>query len=234
METATKLNNGTRLLHPTIFYNIDESSNCVIKQLYNKLTFDNCPSKRFQVIQPVWKELWTPNAWIFITPNLTTIHVICHIEREEIVLNYTGIIHISPDCVIHSKTIQLEGRMMKEFQSITHHVKPISMQNISIPDSRMHKITNETVIPLVQDLSTMLLYSARDAQDNMDQVNEISWKTIMTHQYWKKWVIGATAIIIIIFVGVLYYMCYIKPRIPSTSANNHTSPSTYDVAWSCT
>lgn len=59
IKRATMWNDTTFILQPSIFLDIDSSRNCIIQQLYKKLTFEKCPTRRINISNILWKELWT-------------------------------------------------------------------------------------------------------------------------------------------------------------------------------
>ena len=136
------------VLQLPIFFNIDDTENCVIDQLYRKHGFETCPTRVFISKGSIWKEMWTHNAWMFIIPSHTTVFVTCGSRREEVALNNSGIIHVTSDCIIQSRLIRLEAKITHEAPTVTHYTKLIVLNNQTINHNTIPHISNETIIPL--------------------------------------------------------------------------------------
>lgn len=233
IRKALKVNESTFVLHPKVFFNIDQASNCIINQMYKKVNGTRCPIRRFQVVNTIWKELWTRNTWMFISPDFTTIQLTCHTGREEIVLNSTGILHINSDCTIHSKAISLEGSVMKESQTITHYVKAINLKNATFQHNHIPIIANETVLPLEQDFATLLTFNHKEIEENLADLDNTNWKTIIPHQYWIKWCIWAIGVFLIIAFFMVGCRWYIQPtsKKPKLKRTNPTHSSSFEIDW---
>ena len=59
----------------------------------------------------VWKQVYMPNTWLFITKEPTNIALTCNGIREDIVLKNTGIIQIEQNCILKTKQNTLTAKI---------------------------------------------------------------------------------------------------------------------------
>ncbi|CAH1101873.1 unnamed protein product [Psylliodes chrysocephalus] len=92
--------NHQYICSPSAVRNIETSPNCVIDEIYERPGRNYCHVRKFSTSSVVWQQLHMPNTWLFLTDKPTRIAVTCSGIREDVLLNITGIIKLSEDCVI--------------------------------------------------------------------------------------------------------------------------------------
>ena len=66
----------------------------------------------------ILKHLLTPNAWIYMSPQATSIKVICEDINQEVILHQSGIIRINQYCHLESNNTKIYGNDLKEIAII--------------------------------------------------------------------------------------------------------------------
>lgn len=92
---------------------LDKEDNCVIEAIYENNEPCDHSIRTHELQSIVWRQMLSPNTWMFVTNVNRTISVICNEKRINILLHKAGIIEISPDCHIETKWhILLATKMM--------------------------------------------------------------------------------------------------------------------------
>jgi hypothetical protein len=135
-HTCTDEYFGRILCQPVLSYHLDERSDCVIEQLFKQIPKKTCDVSSAQVKGTIWKKCAMPNTWLYITSKPIVVSVYCKTTREEVVLNFTGVIHTQDGCYIEGSEIILRATTQTKlkvqnsvFKTIIPNISSLSLSS---------------------------------------------------------------------------------------------------------
>lgn len=216
-ENSIPVMDNAYLCTPTVVSSIENNHNCIIDELYHRTDKSNCLSHQIKIKGIVWKQLYMVNTWLFIANQPTRAAIICNSIREDVILNNTGIIKISPVCIIETKRNTLQSKTISTIPVLATYVK-----NITININPMVKATkfNEELIPPEPVLAPSdHMSSLITEESNIQQkIEETSWNTIHTYSSITSCV---TSIMVLLIVTLVYLLW--RSRKKQESASDTTS-----------
>lgn len=219
------IHQDTYICSPTTTRNLEKSSNCILDEIYQRTENTSCPVIKQPIKSTIWKKLYTPNAWMFLSGNKLKVAVICEGIREDVTLNKTGIIQISPNCLIKTNRNILTPK-----RSDTTAVLGVMVHPIKVNVSSYSPASNRTISTI--DEPVLDVYnSLKDLESEETSVEQIikerEWKTLHQHSIISNVCSGILIVITIVLVGYLWYThnTRTKPARPIT----HNDPNEHGI-----
>ena len=171
---SLKVDNHIFITSPTIVKSIEHSPDCIIDYLYDRKDNFSCPIYKRPVNTIIWKQLYMPNAWMFITVSETRIAVICSGKREDIRINQTGVISVTDDC-----SIQTGQSILNPVLTANVPVLSSSMKAWSINLSQLEQAMSQSTMPIVSIATEPIIHLVNDhdtTSSDLEDVNGETWK----------------------------------------------------------
>ena len=180
---------------PTTTRSLEESPSCIIDEIYQRTDNTTCHVQKNSIQSVIWKQLYTPNAWMFITENKLRIAVVCDGVREDVTLNQTGIIAISQHCIIKTKRNILTPKRTETATVLESFVRPVNINMSLVMSSTQWKpLQEEPVIEAANQLNELKNHelAIRDA------VKETAWTTVH-----HRLIVSSTVMSTMVLVGFI-------------------------------
>ncbi|XP_050303261.1 uncharacterized protein LOC126741032 [Anthonomus grandis grandis] len=195
------------LCSPTTVRNIDASPNCVIDEIYQRHQGNSCNITKHNLHTTIWKQLFTPNTWMFISPNPISIAITCNGIREEMVLNTTGIIQLTEACILKTKQNNIIANRFDTVPVVSSYTKTSTFINVSdlhhTETNTISSFSREAVFKVSDDLTNLSIDEQRLDQQLEDKI----WKKVTLHSYTAG---GCTLLIIILVSCVFLWVIKIR------------------------
>ncbi|KAL1488666.1 hypothetical protein ABEB36_014466 [Hypothenemus hampei] len=202
------------IVSPAQVKSIENHPNCIIDELYQRTEYSNCPLTERKLNAMTWIQLYTRNTWLMVSPtDKTRIAIICNGIREDVKLNQTGIVTLSQNCLIKTKTAVITPRRTESVPIQMTYMRPIAA---NLTWSEQHSNRNPQV-DLGQDViqePDNLLDLKQDQEELLDQLQNTHWQTVTTHSIMSSTITTAVIILTLIItaMGVKYIWRGIKSR----------------------
>lgn len=202
LRSCTKIDNKTYVCSPLVIRNIDNNPNCIIDEIYERREQSTCPIRKNALNTTIWKQLDTPNHWMFIAPRPFKIAVICDGKREDVTLKETGIIGIEQTCIIKTKKTMLTSKQTNTVPVLAGFVRPVEVNMSTITTQSHSNIQEEPVIAASDELTGI-----QEQEESMQKtLQEKTWKVVKN--YTMATSIGtSTAILTTIAAIIGIYKC---------------------------
>jgi len=217
-EQCPNLEHHLFLCSPDVVRNIDEDSSCLIDEIYQRPNGKQCNTFEHTVQSTVWKQLATPNSWLFITNGSANVAVVCGGVREDVTLKATGIISMTPDCIIKTKELTLTPKRT-EYSTIGSYSRAVALTNMRPPTSHeqlMVDIPPESFIESSAGLNKLI----HDEERVKDRLQEHIWRKVQHHSS----IIGVTTTVATI-VGFIIFGLIIKIIIRRRQSTKKKKPT---------
>ncbi|KAL1488108.1 hypothetical protein ABEB36_015066 [Hypothenemus hampei] len=175
----------------------------------------------------MWKQLYARNTWLFVSPQKRRVAVICEGERKEIKLNNTGIMSISQNCIISTKTTILTPKKLDTATIIANYFKPVAADLTGSGTQSTPPEAHEAIMKPFEDINPII----KGEQDLRDDLDGIPWKSV-THHSMKTSIITTVCVVTLIIVllyGSKVAVHLVKRRIPKNKARKPPSNQTEGI-----
>ncbi|XP_031333712.1 uncharacterized protein LOC116163752 isoform X1 [Photinus pyralis] len=177
-KNSIKIEKHKFLCAPTVVKKMEDSPNCIIREIYNHTENSNCNIQQHTITSTIWKQLYMENTWMFITKQPTRVAIICNGRRQEVMLNNTGIINLSQDCRLQTRQSILNPRRDKSIMVLGSYIKHvnISTQHTKRHPHHVHPL-EEPVVKAGEQLNQL-----RDKEQELqNHIRETAWQKVTTH-----------------------------------------------------
>lgn len=168
-----------------------------------------CSVNKFIIEGDYFKEIH-PNVWFFFfKEGQKMVSVVCENRKNNIMLNMTGIIHLSTKCVIQIGTRTLGGKMIGRKSIIKTHVKIISPNHTRVQtSSNESSLTLKEGIHFIDSLDDSLIFPLENVT-----FSPIERRWIQYEHHWLGYLVIAllSGIVLCVIFVVIYKFC-IKSR----------------------
>ena len=146
----------------------------------------------------VWKQLYVPNTWLFMSTKPTPVAVICNGIREKVILNTTGIIKIEPHCVIKTKHNTIRAMISSDFLDVQGYNKEIDRPVTKINTDKLPKLSKLELEPVMKT-NDHIKTLEDDAQKTSATLDNTYWHRINVHAS----MVGASTVGSILLIGII-------------------------------
>ena len=208
------------LCNPTSVQNIENSPNCIVDEIYQRTDDTSCKIVKYKITSIIWKQLYMPNTWMFITNNPNRIALTCNGIREDITINNTGILQVSQDCIIKTRQNILAPKRTDRIQILAGYGKHVAVNINTTIESHAIKpleVEDEPVIGISNQFDEI-----KSGEEHLQEhLSEKAWKEIKTHNLLSHSItIGICIAIILLVIGAQYLWKarhrHVQPRKPAT------------------
>lgn len=116
------------ICEPETIKNIQKNPDCIISKLFSKNTEKPCDTYQVQIPNVLWKALAQGNAWLYAIHSNTHISLICHGQRQEILLREIGIINIKDGCTIVTPKVTLVTKIHPILRVTGSFIRPVDVK----------------------------------------------------------------------------------------------------------
>lgn len=218
LHNCHSIQTDTYICSPTTTRNLEKSSNCILDEIYQRTENTSCPVLKQPIQSTIWKKLYTPNAWMFLSGSKVKVAVICDGIREDVTLNKTGIIQISQNCLIKTNKNILTPRRSDTTAVLGVMVHPVKINVTSYMPASNRTIT--TIDEPVLDVSNNLKKLESEETAIKQDVEEKEWRSLHHHSIISN---VCSVILITITIGLLGYLWYNHKR--RTRPVTHNDPN---------
>lgn len=207
LHQSIRLDPMEYLCSPTVIHNFNTAPNCVLDVIYSRSQGNRCGQHIFTLNDLVWKQLYMPNTWMYVTPKSTRVNLKCMGELEYIWLNNTGIVQINQTCTLETGRNILKSKRTMDISGISSFHKPVEL-NLKFDDATLHpqiKVQTEPTYAVNEDFAQIL----HDETNLQAQLNVTTWNIIQPHIVSSG--ISIT-IILVIMTAILAIVWVIKKR----------------------
>lgn len=194
---------NTYLCTPTIVSNIQNNPNCIIEELYHLTDKPRCRTTQLTITTMVWKELQMVNTWLFVASKPTRAAIICNSIREDVLLNNTGIIQISPVCVIETKQHTLQSKTFQTIPVLATYAKPMSV-NINTTLEGIHTSVNTVQLEPVLHSSDKIADLQSEEMMVLQKLDTAQWN----HRHTRSTIISTSTSFIVIIICFSVYILW--------------------------
>lgn len=188
---------------PPLIRNIENSPNCILDEIYQRTEHSSCPVKRVKIKAMQWIQLYTKNSWIFVSPDSSKVAITCNGNREDLVLNKTGIISISSNCIISTNKISIAARRSDVFPVLAGFIKQVAVNlttSIKQPPQSQYE---ENIIHPSDDFRKL-----KEMEEDIEtELGQHHWKSITKHSMFTGALTSAAVVLIIMAVIVAVNKC---------------------------
>ncbi|XP_031342965.1 uncharacterized protein LOC116170601 [Photinus pyralis] len=171
-KNSIKIEKHKFLCAPTVVKKMEDSPNCIIREIYNHTENSNCNIQQHTITSTIWKQLYMENK------QPTRVAIICNGRRQEVMLNNTGIINLSQDCRLQTRQSILNPRRDKSIMVLGSYIKHvnISTQHTKRHPHHVHPL-EEPVVKAGEQLNQL-----RDKEQELqNHIRETAWQKVTTH-----------------------------------------------------
>lgn len=215
----------TYLCSPPAVKNMETSPNCIIDDIYQRHQNKKCKIRRCTITGINWIQLYTPNSWMYITSKPTNIAITCNGNRQEVLLNTTGIIQMTEDCIIQTKQKIIRPKRLDTVPVVSSYSKA-SAFDIDLTTNTLHELNpsvssfeEEPMFTIQGDLTRLKVGEQQLGQ----RLENTVWKKVKYHSYVTSSTTVLVAAIISIIGWVIYYAKRRSRRSQSTATPTHPS-----------
>ena len=189
-------------MFPTTVRNIGTNSNCVINEIYQREENAHCTLQQHQSNSTIWKQLYMPNTWMFISTKPFKVGITCRGQRQDVALNNSGIIQINENCIIKTKHNILTPKRNDGLSILGSYNRPVNIDdNTMISATTFHHIPEEAVLRASDDLA-----KSKQAENSInEELQNTTWHHVKSHSMITS---TLTTVGIIAIACVIY--CIIK------------------------
>ncbi|KAL1510074.1 hypothetical protein ABEB36_004729 [Hypothenemus hampei] len=210
-------------MSPAQVRSIENSPNCIIDELYQRTENSNCPITERKLNSIIWIQLYTRNTWLVIAPtNNTRIAIICNGILEDVKLNQTGIVTMSQNCLVKTRTAVITPRRTESVPVQMTYMRPIAA-NLTWSESRSTPKPQVDKDQEVLEIPDNLIDLKQDQEELLDHLQSTQWQAVTTHSITSS--VGTTAVLILIIImagiGNRYIWKGIKNRRKQTDKNRN-------------
>jgi len=182
-------------------FNVCEMNIIQHKPLLDSCMIEDIPGRLY------WVEMHQPNAWIYSTPNTTTININCDFKTEPVMLEGSGVLKLEPRCIIHDQTMTVVGkqtmasRLRSSFEPSFNLSEKLTSFNVKGEEQSTHVPT------------TSLDLSALEKAIQLQKSQEYILEEIKVHRVHQYSLFGITACLSIIVIIVAITFFIIRKRV---------------------
>lgn len=177
--------------------NIETNPNCVVDEIYHRIGTPPCETRKNVITSTIWKELYMPSTWMYITTKPTQVAITCNGIREDIELKTTGIIQVSQNCIIKTKQNILTPKRITTTPVLSSYSKATTVNFTEIHPHVQTKVEEEPIFSMSEDLNVI----ANNARKEENKLQDTHWKQIKAHTYATS---GITVVIILILLTSIW------------------------------
>ncbi|XP_031346826.1 uncharacterized protein LOC116173472 [Photinus pyralis] len=183
---------------PTVVKKIEENPNCIINEMYNRTEKNQCSIQQHHFQDIVWKQLYMTNTWMFVTAQPTRVAVTCNNKRQDVVLNATGILKVSQDCLVQTRRNILNPKRDFDTSVLGTYIKHLNTrinQDTRMPDQKL--IEEEPVLKAEDHFGSII----KEEAELQNDIHNTIWRTVTTKSVATSTI---TILIIISTIGVIF------------------------------
>lgn len=190
------------LCSPAVVKNIETSPNCIIDEIYQRSDPTKCKPRKNNILTIIWKQLFMANTWMFIVSKPMQIAVTCNGVREDVLLNTTGIIQISQDCIIKTKMNILAPERVDSISVMASYARSIPvLENITLEHQVLEEVQEEPVFKSSDKLDDRLADLTMKEESLQKRLHETKWHAIHHSVITSSATTVTIAVMLIVLLG---------------------------------
>ncbi|XP_074034446.1 uncharacterized protein [Leptinotarsa decemlineata] len=122
---------------------------------------DSCDRRIIHIKETLFIQLANKNSWLFVSPHKEYVDLKCRsIEgRQTITLNDTGVLSISSNCSVYSKSVILTPHEEFSSEVITHYIAPLNLKK------EINSNLSNFVLSKIKPIETPLVINSKNYHD---------------------------------------------------------------------
>lgn len=219
LHNAIQIEDNKYLCAPKTIKKMEEDPSCVIDNIYAQTANNTCEIEKDDITSIIWKELYTENAWMFITNKATTVSVVCDGNRDDVSINNSGILEIPQNCYIQTRRNVLTPKQENVIHVLSAYSKHIPVNMRKTVTMQTQNSLGRIAEPVIEVFDTFKTIQERveDVQEQIEGVKYVKRQGVVTNV-----VTGASVVSVILAVLVTYRAAetFWKKLIPHSCAGS--------------